>query len=263
MTSKCCPELKVGAIIEFRHMYPDDGVMSPWKQGIIEEIKPNEVVVDVIHNNGLQESLIARKPDLRNAKLLVRSVDHHHEFQHLKGKAHGQSFASTSVVSPDCLRVLSLAGCTTLVMSIGIETNIVGGSARDLYSGWQSKKDLVEDHEIQAYLDHMGAMHGRQIPIEYMMKDYAQQFQCCRSARTSCNQLELMTWLFDAWAPVGKPLPMYHNEVLTNIHPDMILGVLSNGSDRVHIAKVRKDFADQFGRDLKVVSVQDGLFVIE
>lgn len=236
-------------------MYEDIGTMSPWKQGIVIEIKPDSVVIDVIHPNGMKELLVARKPHIRNAKLLVRSVDHQTEFYHLKGKAHGQSFSSTSVVSPDCLVTFRGNVCTTLVMSIGIETNIVGGSAHNLVSGGQPLKNIIQDHEIQAYLGRMN--------VQYIMEDYAQQFECCQSARTSSNQLELMSWLFEDWAPVGKSLPMYHNEVLTNLHPDMILGVLSNGANRSHVAAVCKDFAEQFGRELRVISIQDNLFVVE
>lgn len=250
-----CPEPVVGAIVKFRHKYEDDGTMSPWKQGIVIEIKPDSVVVDVIHPNGMKELLVARKPDIRNAKLLVRSVDHQTEFYHVKGKAHGQSFSSTCVVSPDCLVTFGGNVCTTLVMSIGFETNIVGGSAHNLGSGGQPLKNFIQDHEIQAYLGDM--------KVQYIMEDYAQQFKCCQSARTSSNQLELMSWLFEDWSPVGKSFPTCHNEVLTNLHPDMILGVLFNTSNPFQLAAVCKDFAEQFGRELRVITIQDNLFVVE
>merc|ERR1712241_1188757 len=101
------------------------------------------------------------------------------------------------------------------------------------------------------------------------MEDYAQRYECGRSVRTSSNQLELMSWLFDDWAPMDRPFPQYHNEVLTNIHSDMILGVLSDGSNADcvlsdgHVATVCKDFFEQFARRLRVISIQDGIFVVE
>jgi hypothetical protein len=255
--AKPCPEVVVGAIIEIRHTY-GDGTLSPWKQGVVKEIGAADVKVDVIHCNGMNESVIACKPYIRNAKMLVRSIDHHAEFHHLKGKSYGQLFSSTSVVSPECLVTFGgrLGGRTTLVMSIGFETNIVGGSAHNLGSGMQPQKNLIQDHEIQDYLDRMR--------VEYVMEDYApKKSQRCRSTHTSRDQLELMTQLLEDWAPCGKPLPTHHNEVLTNLHADMILGVLSNDPTDAHVSTVCKDFAEKFGRELKVISIQGDLFVVK
>merc|ERR1712187_294695 len=124
---------------------------------------------------------------IRNAKMLVRNVNHKAEFEHLKGKAHGQLFSSTSVVSPACLVTFGGSAGATLVMSIGLETNILGGSTCNLGSGRQPFKNFIQEDAIPDYL--------RKMNVEYIMDDYADQFKCCQSARKCSNQLELATEL--------------------------------------------------------------------
>merc|ERR1712087_268213 len=98
------------------------------------------------------------------------------------------------------------------------------------------------------------------VHLEYIMDDYAEQFECCQSSRRRSNQLVLCTELMQAWAPAGgQERPSHHNEVLTNLHADMILGVLSHGGTSDRAAQVRSDFSRQFGRELKVIHVEGGL----
>merc|ERR1712061_276440 len=105
--------------------------------------------------------------------------------------------------SPDCLVTFGGSGRTTLVMSIGLETNIVGGSTHNLCSGGQPFKNFIQEDEIPDYLRNMN--------FEYVMDDYAKQFKCCQSARKNSNQLELATELMQAWAPVGgQRRPSHH-----------------------------------------------------
>merc|ERR1712039_903311 len=165
-------------------------------------------------------------------------------------------FSSTSVVSPDCLVTFGGSGRATLVMSIGLETNIVAGSTHNLCSGGQPFKNFIQEDAIPEYLNKMN--------IEYIMDDYADQFQCSRAARRSSNQLELATQLFNAWEPSGSQRqPSCHNELLTNIHQDMVFGVLSWRDSDDCTAEVCKEFAEQFGKELKVIRSEGGLFVVQ
>lgn len=242
-------ELFRGAIVEFKHMY-EDGILSPWKQGVVKAVSP-DIVVDVICCSGRKETVTALEPFMRPAKMLVRNIRDIDEFEHLKGKAHGQQFCSTSVVSADHLVTIGKSQQLTLVMSIGLETNVVGGSTCNVRSGFQGSKNAIQECEIETYL--------ARLKPQYMIDDYADRFKYSSAPKVSSDQLELLTWLFEDWRAQQKSK---HNEVLVNLHSDMVFGILAM-TDSADMNRICEAFLTLFGRQLQVISPHGRLFVVQ
>lgn len=209
--------LVIGAIVEVMHPY-EDGTMSPWKQGVVQQLSP-DIVVQIIHPNGIPEFHFVCEPHIRAAKMLVRKVMYEAEFEHLKRKAHGQQFCSTSLVSADhfvTFKGVRGRDVQTLVIGIGLETNVIGGSTRNMGSGLQAHKNAFHtEEECGKYI--------RTVQLEYMMDEYAKLFRYTCARNVSGNQLELLTKLFEDWRQTEQAFT--HNEVLVNLHPDMVFGV--------------------------------------
>lgn len=255
----CCfcvhDDFPVCALVEVRHKY-EDGRLSHWKQGIVRQGAP-DYVVDIIHGNGLKESVTVWRSNIRAAKLLVRNVSYAEEFLHLQKKSHGQQFCSTSIVSASKFGTLDVSRwCSevhTLAISIGFETNVVGGSARDVHSGWQNEKNKVQtQEECRQYISSKR--------LDYMMSDYAKLFEYKSANHVSDNQLDLLTKLFDEWSCSPRS---GHNEVLVNLHPEMIVGIIVQGGRAADVQHVREEFARLFGKQLPVITRRDNFFLVQ
>lgn len=243
--------LVIGAIVEVMHPY-ENGTMSPWKQAIVQQLRP-EIVVQIAHSNGIQEFQAVHEPHIRAAKILVRNVMHEAEFEHLKGKGHGQQFCSTSVVSADHFVVRYTSGAQTLVIGIGPGTNVIGGSTHDIGSGFQAYKNCFHtEKECGTYI--------RTMQLEYMMDEYAELFRYRPTKHVGSNQLEVLTRLFEDWRKTNNAGS--HNEVLVNLHPDMVMGVLAPTGDSEEIRRVRESFASTFRRQIPMITMHGRLFVV-
>lgn len=247
-------EFPVGVLVEVRHEY-EDGGLSPWKQGVVCQAGP-DYVVKIIHTNGVKESVTVWRSNIRAGKLLVRNAIYAQEFEHLQLKAHGQQFCSTSVVSASRYVTFRYRNqAHTFAISIGCETNVVGGSARDVWSGWQSQKSAFQtQEECSGYINN--------VRLDYMMEDYADLFQYKAAGHVSAEgkQLELVTKLFNEWSCNNC---LNHNEVLVNLHPDMIIGIIVEDGSAADVQHVREAFSRAFERQLPVITRRNNFFFVE
>lgn len=103
------------------------------------------------------------------------------------------------------------------------------------------------------------------------MEDYVDLFKYRSSRYVSAEgqQFELPTKLFDECSRTNRTrrnalgdVCMSHNEVLVNLHPDMVVGIIVPEGTATDVKHVLKAFPLAFGRPLPVITRLNNFFYV-